>query len=458
MGKQIYLNAFDMNCAGHQSPGLWAHPDDHSDEYKNLDYWVKLAQTLERGKFDGIFLADVIGVYDVYKHSPDVALRSGAQVPMNDPLLLVSAMAHVTRHLGFGVTSSTTHEHPYSFARRMSTLDHLTNGRVGWNIVTSYLDSAAKNLGLPKKWNHDERYDVADEYLDVCYKLWETSWEDGAVIKDKEKRIFTDPEKVHPIQHHGKYFDVPGIHLSEPSPQRTPVLYQAGSSSRGRAFAGKHAECVFISFPSIVTAAACVKDIRRQAEKAGRRPEDIKIFSLFTPIVGRTEAEAKEKYEDLKSYISFEGALALLGGWTGVDFSGFDPDQVLEHIQTNAIRSVLEQFTIADPNKKWTLREVAQFVGLGGHGAIGVGTPAQIADKLQKWVDEAGVDGFNIAYATAPGTINDFVDLVIPELQERGIFKTDYADGTLRQKLFGKGDRLTAPHPGAAYHIEHQQI
>jgi alkanesulfonate monooxygenase SsuD/methylene tetrahydromethanopterin reductase-like flavin-dependent oxidoreductase (luciferase family) len=188
MAREIRFNAFDMNCVGHQSPGLWAHPRDRSWQYKDLEYWVELAQLLERGRFDGLFIADVLGVYDVYRGNLDAALRHSTQIPVNDPLQLVPAMALVTEHLGFGLTASLSFEHPYPFARRLSTLDHLTKGRAGWNIVMSYLDSGAKNIGLVGQSAHDDRYDVADEYMEVCYKLWEGSWEDGAVVRDRERR------------------------------------------------------------------------------------------------------------------------------------------------------------------------------------------------------------------------------------------------------------------------------
>ncbi|MDQ0246695.1 FMN-dependent oxidoreductase (nitrilotriacetate monooxygenase family) [Bacillus fengqiuensis] len=452
MRKRIYLNAFDMNCVGHQSPGLWTHPEDEADCYKDLDYWIDLAQLLERGKFDGLFLADVLGIYDVYENSKDTSIRQAAQVPVNDPMLLISAMAHATSHLGFGVTCSLTYEHPYSFARRMSTLDHLTKGRIAWNIVTSYLDSAAKNLGLDQQINHHERYEIAEEYMQVCYKLWEGSWEENAVVKDKEKKIFADPNKVHEIRHKGKYFRVPGAHLCEPSPQRTPVLYQAGASSKGREFAAKHAECVFVSFPSIKTAAQYVKDIRERARKYGRDPESILIFNLFTPIVGKTEEEAWGKYHDLSKHISYEGALALLGGWTGIDFSKYDPDQKIEYMETNAVKSAVEKFTKANPDKQWTVRELANFVGIGGAGPLEIGSPKQIADALERWTKETGVDGFNIAYATTPGTFKDFIELVVPELQSRGVLKTKYEEGTYREKLFGNGKaRLSDKHLGSNY-------
>lgn len=312
--KRMYLNAFDMNCAGHQSPGLWTHKDDQSSTYKDISYWTHLAQVLEKGRFDAIFLADVLGTYDVYQNSREAAVKQGVQVPVNDPAFVVPIMAQVTKHLGFGLTVSTSFEHPYVFARRMSTLDHLTKGRIGWNIVTSYLNSAALNIGLDQQISHDERYEIADEYLDVTYKLWEQSWEDDAVVLDKEKGLYTDPSKVHDINHEGKYFKVPGAHLCEPSPQRTPVIFQAGASTRGRKFAAKHAELVFISVPTKEAGKVIVDKIREAVRAEGRDPSEVKILSLVTPIIGETEEDARVKYEDYQNHASYEGSLALFGG------------------------------------------------------------------------------------------------------------------------------------------------
>ncbi|SDB84102.1 FMN-dependent oxidoreductase, nitrilotriacetate monooxygenase family [Pelagirhabdus alkalitolerans] len=451
MTKRIYLNAFDMNCSGHQSPGLWKHPEDQSHRYKDSEYWIDLAKTLEKGQFDAVFLADVLGTYDVYEGSRDAAVRHGAQSPVNDPLLVVPLMSAVTKHLGFGVTSSVTHEHPYTFARRMSTLDHLTKGRVGWNIVTSYLKSAAVNIGMDDQIKHDERYDIAQEYLDVCYKLWEGSWEDDAVELDAENDVYTDPAKVHDIQHEGHYYKVPGAHLSEPSPQRTPVLYQAGASKKGRAFAGRNAECIFIGAPTVHAAKQSVTKLREEAVQAGRAPDEVKILTMFTPIVGKTEQEALEKYNDYKQYVSHEGALALFGGWSGIDLSGFEPDEKLEYVENDSIQSVVENFTKIDPDREWTASDIKDYVGIGGMGVAAVGDPIQIADKMEEWVNEAGVDGFNIAYAITPGTFEDFVELVVPILQERGLVREGYEDSTLRDNLFGEGSQLADHHPGKQY-------
>jgi FMN-dependent oxidoreductase (nitrilotriacetate monooxygenase family) len=457
MSREIRLNAFDMNCVGHQSPGLWSHPRDISYKYKDLEYWTELAQILERGKFDGLFIADVLGVYDVYQGSAEHAIRQAAQIPLNEPMLVVPAMAMVTKHLGFGVTCSLTYEHPYSFARRISTLDHLTKGRAGWNIVSSYLDSAARNFGMDRQQKHDDRYEVADEYMEVCYKLWEGSWEEDAVVRDSANRLFTDPAKVHEILHYGKYFTVPGYHLCEPSPQRTPVLYQAGASRRGKDFAARNAECVFVAAPSKKVLREYVRDIRQRAVKFGRDPASLLFFNLFTVIVAPTESEAKAKHDEYRSYVSYDGALTLVSGWTGIDFGKYRPDDRIEYIENDAVQSATESLTTSDPDKIWTVREVANWVGIGGLGPLVVGSPSQVVDAMQGWVEETDVDGFNLAYAVTHESFSDFVDLVVPELQRRGIYKKEYRPGTLREKLFSRDAHLPDEHPGASYRIRQEQ-
>ncbi|MBN8874499.1 MAG: LLM class flavin-dependent oxidoreductase [Rhodospirillales bacterium] len=450
MGRNIRLNAFDMACVGHQSPGLWTHPRDRADQYNTLDYWVDLARLLERGLFDAVFLADVLGVYDIYRGSARTALEHAVQVPVNDPLMAIPAMAYATRHLGFGVTCALSYEHPYPFARRMSTLDHLTSGRVGWNIVTGYLDSAARGMGMTQQVGHDERYAIAEDYMQAVYKLWEASWEDGAVLRDRAGRRFADPDRIHRVTHEGPYVRVDAIHLSEPSPQRTPVLYQAGASARGRQFAADHAECVFINGPSQRVIAGIVADLRRRAGEAGRDPSDLKIYTMMTVITGRTDAEAEAKYRDYLDHVSEEGALALMSGWTGIDFAALPPDEPVRFTQRNAMTSALEAFTTADPDRTWTVREIARHAAIGGRGPVVVGGAETVADTFQDWVAGTGVDGFNLAYAVTPETFADIVDLVVPVLQERGVYPTAYAPGTLREKLYGPGRaRLPASHPAA---------
>ncbi len=449
--KEIRLNAFEMNCVGHQSPGLWAHPRDRSADYTDLGYWTGLAQTLERGRFDGIFLADVLGIYDVYAGSPAAALRHAVQVPVGDPLMLVPAMAAATKHLGFGVTCNLSYEPPYTLARRLSTLDHLTQGRMGWNIVTGYLDSAAQALGQGEQPRHDRRYDIADEYMAVMYKLWEGSWDEGAAPRDRARRVFADPAKIHRVKHDGEFYRVDAIHLCEPSPQRTPVLYQAGASSRGREFAAAHAECVFINGPSPKVVGALVADLRRRAAANGRDPADLLIFTLVTVITGHDAAEARAKHADYRRYADPEAALALFSGWTGVDFAKYRLDDELRYIETEATRSALASFTSDDRDRVWTVRELAEHVAIGGRGPLFVGAPDEIAETVVRWVAETDIDGFNLAYAVTPESFEDFVALVVPELQRRGVYKRDYASGTYREKLFGRGPHLAMPHPAAQY-------
>lgn len=451
MTKRISFNAFEMNCIAHQSPGLWRHPQDRSVEYKDLEYWTDLAQILERGFFDGIFIADVLGIYDVYHQSAEHALTGAVQVSVNDPLQIVPAMAAVTKHLGFGVTTSISFEHPYPFARRISTLDHLTKGRVGWNIVTSYLESGSKNLGLKTQVNHDNRYDIADEYLEVLYKLWEGSWEEGSVLRDRESGIFADYKKVHPIQHEGKYFTVPGIHICEPSPQRTPVLYQAGASSRGQKFASQNAECVFIAAPSKIATKKVVQGIRQKLVQEGRDPYSVKIYALLSIVTDETDAKSQAKFKEYQSYGSYDGALTLLSGWSGVDFSQYQPTDKVEYIQTNAIQSLLDSYVNADPERVWTIEEIANWNSLGGNGPVLVGSAETVSDALQQWVEDTDVDGFNLAYILAHQTFADVVEFIVPELQKRGVYQTSYAQGTLREKLFGAGPYLPENHRGAKY-------
>jgi alkanesulfonate monooxygenase len=449
MPKQLRLNAFDMNCIVHQSPGLWTHPRDRADSYNTLDYWVDLARILERGRFDALFLADVLGIYDVYRGGPETALERAVQVPVNDPLMVIPAMAYVTRHLGFGVTCALSYEHPYPFARRMSTLDHLTRGRIGWNIVTGYLNSAAQGMGMPAQEEHDTRYDIADDYMQAVYKLWEGSWEDGAVLRDRAGRRFADATKIHRVTHEGKYFRTSAVHLCEPSPQRTPVLYQAGASTRGRQFAAEHAECVFINGPSQRVVGNIVADIRRRTAAAGRNPAEVLIFTMMTVITGRTEKEARDKLAEYRVHVDEEAALALMSGWTGVDFSRLDPDKPVPASDKGAMTSALEAFTVnADPGTVWTPRAIARHAAIGGRGPVVVGSAEQVATALQEWVANTDLDGFNLAYAVTPETFADIADLVVPILQERGAFKADYAPGTLREKLYGRA-RLGADHPAA---------
>lgn len=448
--KKMQIYAFDMNCVGHINHGMWTHPRDRSVNYTDVDYWVDFARTAERGRLDGIFLADIVGVYDVYKNSPAPVIETGAQIPVNDPLMPISAMAYVTKHLGFGVTVNTTYEPPFLLARRMSTLDHLTKGRIGWNIVTGYLDSAAHSMGFEKLPEHDARYDAAEEYLEILYKLWEGSWDDDAVLRDRERGIFADASKVRAVSHQGQYYKMEGIHLAEPSPQRTPLLFQAGASARGQDFAARHAECVFIAGPTPQSARPTVDALRAKTLANGRGEDAIKILSLITVVVGRTENEAQEKLEDYRRRASVEASLAHYSASVGVDFSKYELDDVIDQSSTNANQSALAAIT-KQAAKPVTKRQIIDQMVLGSRMKPIVGSPEQVADTLQRWIEEGGIDGFNLARTVTPESLNDFVDLVVPVLQERGLFKADYAEGPLRQKLFGGNGRLSASHPAAQF-------
>lgn len=390
----------------HLPPGLWRHPDDKSWQFNDVDHWVDLAKLLEAGKFHGIFIADVLGCYDVYKGPRNIepAVKSGAQWPVNEPSAIVTPMAAATKNITFGVTVATTYEQPYHLARRLSTIDHLTKGRVGWNVVTGYLDSAARNLGMTQQPAHDDRYNQAEEYIQVMYKLWESSWRDDAVVLDNDRRMYTDPSRVREINHEGKYFNVPGPHICQPSPQRTPVILQAGTSKQGKAFAAQHAECIFVAGHSPSVVAKNVKEIRELAASVyGRDPKNIKFLALTCPIIAPTQEEAVKKFEDYAQYGDIDGALALFGGWTGIDLDKYGEDEELREVESNAIRSAVTAWSQAAPGiPKWTKKTVGRHICVGGLGNTIVGDPVHVADEMERWVAEADVDGFNIVSCLSP--------------------------------------------------------
>ena len=443
--KRLLFNAFSMNCVSHIHHGLWRRADTQQLKYTSLDTWVDLAKALEKAKFDSLFLADVSGVYDTYKGGPETSIREAMQIPINDPTLLIPTMAHATKHLGFAYTGSILAEHPFNFARRASTLDHLTDGRVAWNVVTSYLPSAAQNLGFNDLPRHDDRYERGDDYLEVLYKLWEGSWEDDAVLRDVERGIYADPSKVHRINHEGPYYQVPGPHLCEPSPQRTPLLFQAGSSDRGREFAARHAECAFILGGG---RQEVIADIRKRAAKYGRLPEDIKFCLPISLVIGGTEAEAQAKAAELNETLSIEGGLAHMSGQLGADLGAVDPNRPIGDFDFNGILGFLKSFASRAPDKSTTFGDLARSQ-MSGHWIVG--SAEQIADRLQ-YFGETGADGFNLVYATTPGTFIDFIDGVAPILKSRGLMQTEYEEGTLREKIFGHA-HLAENHPGAAHRV-----
>jgi len=448
--KEISINAFYANTPGQNWMGLWSMPGSRAEEYKSLDYWVDVARIAERGLFDSIFFADTSGVHDVYEGSARATIERAAMFPMNDPLLVIPTMAYVTTNLSFGVTANLSYEPPYALARRFSTLDHLTNGRISWNIVTGFQDSAARAMGLDQQREHDQRYDMAEEYMEVVYKLWEGSWQDDAVILDKENRIYARADRVHEVVHEGPHFRMRGIHLCEPSPQRTPVLFQAGGSARGRTFAARHAECVFINGLPSKTTAERIKSVREEALSLGRDPNKIKFIMMATIITAPTEAEAREKFDMISRYVDAEGMLAVRSGLSGIDLSRDLSSFVDGKEKARGIGTITE-FLLKEEKSLDRLKDYAHFGPQAGRECFIVGTPSQVADTLIQWMNEAEIDGFNLHRSGEPQHLIDFIDLVVPELQARGVYKTEYRKGSFRQKLFGTGDRIYANHPASEY-------
>ena len=443
--KRLILNLFEMNCVSHITHGLWRLPGNNRDRFNDIDYWIGLARLLEDGGFDAVFLADVIGTYDTFRGSADTSIREGLQIPSNDPALVVPAMAAVTEHLGFGITFSTTYEPPFAWARRLSTLDHLTKGRVGWNIVTSYLPNAARNFGLDGEVDHDTRFAKADEYLDVLYKLWEGSWDDDAIVEDREAGVFADPHRIRPIFHEGDWFKVEGPHLSSPSRQRTPVLFTATASAAGTRFAGKHAEVVFTGGPTTEFLQRTIAGIRQAAVDAGRRADDVRFVTTAGVIVGRTEQEAAAKVAEFQRLSSPQGYLA---------HAGLDWDPYAHPADTRLGDVAGDKDTrwrVSDPDL--TVGEfLAGFGDITRHPLFVAGTPERVADEIESWLDDVGIDGINLLQYHSYGTAEDFIELVVPVLRERGRLRTSYDKGeSLRQRIFGAGDRLPDRHHGTRY-------
>ena len=450
MAKSIHMNAFTQCCPTPQSEGQWKNPRDRSSRgYRDIGFWLEIARTLERGCFDSLFFADIHGVYDVYAGTMDAGIRHAVQVPGNDPTLLFPLLAHHTRHLGFIATYSTTYYQPFLTAKLFSSLDHFTGGRVGWNIVTSYLASAERN-GLGAMLPHDERYAQAEEYMEVAYRLWEQSWDEDAVVRDAVRDVHTDPALVRKIGHRGRYYSVEGPHMCEPSPQRTPFLVQAGQSPSGMGFAARHAEAQFVVYQDTRKARAGAAQIRSAAARLGRDPQDVKLLQAIGVIVAETATEAHLKHERFLSYANVEGALALFGGWTGVDLSGFKPTDTLEAFASQGMQHLAAFFESIDGTRRWTFAEMGDYMKLASVCPLLVGTAVHIADELERWMDEGDIDGFNLMPIIQPESFVEFVDLVVPELQNRGRMRTQYDGATLREHFYGPGQpRLPARHPGA---------
>ena len=374
--------------------------------------------------------------------------RHAVQFPGNDPSVLGPLLAHETTNLGYIFTYSTTYYPPFHTAKLFSSLDHFTGGRVGWNIVTSYLESAYKNGLGSEPLAHDERYDQADEYMEVVYKLWEQSWDEGAMVRDVAADVHTDPARVHTIDHSGRYYSVRGPHMCEPSPQRTPLLVQAGQSSRGLRFGATHAEALFVAYQGVDDAKAQTPLIRDLAEAAGRSRDSVKLLMAVSCIVGETEREAKLKYDQYLDQASPEGALALFGGWTGIDLAGYEMSAPIRDFDSERVKSVADFFCKPGAQREFTLRDMTEYMSISSIAPVFVGDAEQVADQLEELVDVGGIDGFNIVPVVQPESARDLVDLLIPELQRRGRFRTKYQGATLRERFLGVGQgRLESTHP-----------
>ena len=419
--------------------GQWRLPRSYRGYgFLDPDYWEHISRTLERGRFDMLFFADAYSVHDRYGGSPDAAVEKAVQYPRLDPLTLVPMLARATSHLGLAATASTTFLPPYWLARHFATLDHLTAGRVGWNVVTSYARSEARNFGLADIPDHDRRYDRADEFVELCNALW-SSWDPDAVVFDRENGVYADPAKVHRIDHEGEYFSCAGpLHVPR-SPQGRPLIIQAGSSPRGVAFAARHAEVHFSVARSPEAMTAHRDELDRALEREGRPPDALKVLWGILPVVGDTEVDARRKYAEIREAADLKSVLVQLSGHLNFDLSTWPTDRPLHDLDTSGIQAFAG-------SRDLTLRDVAER-SQGGIGMPVVGTAEQIADRLEALYEAARGDGFMIVTHALPGSVDEFVDLVVPELQKRGRFRTAYAETQLRERFFPAAATLDTDRP-----------
>ena len=445
MTTPLLFSAFVMNTTSHILHGVWRQPNARQIEFNTLDLWVDLAKELEAGLFDVIFFADVSGLHNDFKGSYRKHVEAGLQIPSNDPSVILSALAYNTEHLGLAFTSNIVQEHPFNFARKISTLDHASKGRIAWNIVTNPLANAAHNFGQALT-PHDERYEWASEYVDVTYKLWEGSWDDGALLQDRAAEIHADFEKIHRIQHVGKRYSVEGPHLVAPSPQRTPLLFQAGSSEAGMNFAAANAEAQFLIVPRPEVAASVIETTRGLLPQYGRRREDLKFFQGLSFVVGSTEEEAARKDRELDEAIDAETMIAHLGSAMDIKLDEYSLDHSLADIQTEGSHSFFDWVQASVVGRQATVRDIAVLLSRSSRVT---GTPEHIAQQLATW-QEAGIDGINVTNATIPGSYTEFIEHVMPVLRKQGLAREAYTPGTLRRRLFGR-DTLPDTHPAAAY-------
>jgi alkanesulfonate monooxygenase len=426
--RQLHLGAFMRPASLHT--GAWRYPGAWPDMNFNFAHIKRAIQTLEKAKFDAFFMADHMAVLNM----PMDALKRSHTATSFEPFTLLSALSQATERIGLVATASTTFDAPYHIARRFASLDHISNGRAGWNIVTTSNPDAALNFGLDEHMEHGERYDRAKEFYDVVTGLWD-SWADDAFIRDVENGIYFDPEKMHVLGHKGEFLKVKGpLNIARPV-QGWPVIVQAGASEAGRRLASETAEAVFTAQGTLEAGKAFYADVKGRMRKIGRNPDHMKILPACFVVVGDTVDEAKAKRAKLDSLVNYANAIASLSIALGHDASKFDPDGPLPDIpDTNASKSGRERAIALAKRENLTVRQLAQ--RLGGYGGLAiVGTPKTIADEMQKWLESEGCDGFTVQFPYLPGGLDDFCQRVVPELQARGLFRKDYEGTTLREHM-----------------------
>lgn len=444
--KQLRFGVFENAQANDSGTATWRHSGNKRDHFDRLDYWQEVARICEEGGLDFLFLADAWGWSEVNGERPDICSTESLDLPRMDPFIVAAALISQTKNLGLVVTGSTLLEQPYSFARRMASLDHFSEGRLGWNVVTTgTAETAVKAFGVPMV-AHDDRYDMADEFMELSYKLFEGSWEPDAIERDKNGH-FANPEKVHRIKHEGTHFNSDGYANTSYSPQGTPVLFQAGSSPRGRQFGGTHGECIFLGGGTAEKLAEQVKSIRDEAVKAGRDANSIKLMSAFSCVIGDSKEEAERKYEEVLDAQNPEVAVASYAMFTGLDLSSYAPETKMSSLHTELSQTQIARFgdkTVADVLADWHAHGVKP--------APLVGTAEEIADHICELADATDLDGFLLTPVTQPGSTLDFATKVLPILRERGYAREGYPEATLRERLVGTSTpQLRDDHPGAGY-------
>jgi FMN-dependent oxidoreductase (nitrilotriacetate monooxygenase family) len=430
----MHLAAFLSAGPTSGSHGGWRYPGADSD-VTSLDYYRRLARILEDSRFDMLFLADILSVPNKFGGSMDSQLLHGGLGSLRlDPMVVLSAVSAMTTHLGLAATISTTYFEPFAVARAMATLDHLSGGRAAWNIVTSFQESEAQNFSAGPMVPRDQRYDRADEFMEVTTKLWD-SWSDDALVRDAESPMFADPSKVRHIDHDGKWFKVRGPLNVSRSPQGRPVLLQAGASDRGKDFAARWADVVFVKHSAPEPAIEYRKDLRERAERFGRNPDEIKVLPGIVPIVAETASIAQEKRELLESRVDPIAGLSTLSYHIGVDLSAFPLDEMLPDVDVPGAQGDYKEVAELTRRSGISLRELGRRYGAGSISTGFTGTAKDVVDNMEHWYSAGACDGFMIMAPVVPHSIADFATYAVPELQRRGLFRTEYGGKTLRDVM-----------------------